>query len=390
MRILEYQKGQIGLSAIWFLLGYPIYEIVEKQDVRMRSFCQGLISSCKSFNYSRGTILKDFLFCGKRISRYGIFQYERIFELFGICFYKKNIWEVFYNQVQHLIPPQTDHIFILSSGLGEIYCFLAYCLKGILKKKQIKHPVFFTTNKGHISLFSMLAPHYEIYYIPPKWVFQNTERGLIHGIECSVLFPAFYFQQIEVNIGIHKSHFLDGMFHFLGLAKNTTPVSIEISPKVVRRIDDILNNLDLKPNNYVFMSIEANSCQPIPLGIWQELVSYINSKGLKVFFNTPQKGIFGDYCSMNLTLEEAFVLASKARYVIGLRSGLMDVLLQGAATMHIIYTDFPARTNFSPMKAEDVFFGFDLKKLLPLNSRKKIYSYIYTEPLIQQLKDNLV
>lgn len=69
-----------------------------------------------------------------------------------------------------------------------------------------------------------------------------------------------------------------------------------------------------------------------------------------------------------LTLEEAFYLASLSKGVIGLRSGIFELLAYIKNIPIVsIYTKFGQRGNFKEMASEKVLTGFTLTKLPNVN-----------------------
>lgn len=87
----------------------------------------------------------------------------------------------------------------------------------------------------------------------------------------------------------------------------------------------------------------------------------------------------------DFTLQEAFVIAQHAHAVIGLRSGLLDLLSMTGTPIHAIYTSFKKRIDFPPMSAEHVKTGFDLEKLPKEIRKSKIYSYLYCDSLADNI-----
>lgn len=389
MSLWTYQKGKIGLSAKWSLLGYPVYEIIDTENVRTRIFCKGLISSRKIYDYFFGTRLKEFWFFGLRISYCGIQNHCCVCSILGCVLYNKAVNDLIYDKYKDFIPKETDYIFIISSGLGELYCFLSFILKGFLKKNNIQNPLFLFTNKYHRTLFSLFVPEISSVFVNKNYFWEYQGEFMIHGIRSRCLFPVSYFQWVENEIRRNSSFFADCMLrHFSTSPQEIYSLQVHISGALRDRVFNKLLAAGLKDCKYVFLATYANSCISIPQEFWQNLIDYLNSRGLKILLNTKDDSLKGDCYYIPLSIDEALVAAQGAQFIIGLRSGLMDLLLQAGRPMYIIYTGFPQRTHFLPLSDIEVLHGFDLKKIPCPYKKAKIYSYLYNPNLLHQLIKN--
>lgn len=67
---------------------------------------------------------------------------------------------------------------------------------------------------------------------------------------------------------------------------------------------------------------------------------------------------------------EIFAIATKAKELIALRSGIVDFLSNSGIKMHLFYTDFPDRGfNTPPKSAKEVLSLFSIKSIPLLNAR---------------------
>ena len=97
MKLWDVVKGE-GLNATYNLCGYPIYKIIEKQNLRERKFCHGLISSKKTVDYSKGIYLRELFICGLCISQRGIYNYKLFLKFFGITLRNEDVSIAFYKK----------------------------------------------------------------------------------------------------------------------------------------------------------------------------------------------------------------------------------------------------------------------------------------------------
>ena len=270
-----------------------------------------------------------------------------------------------------------------------MYCFLSLILKDFLKKNNIQHPLFLFTNKYHRNLFSLFVPEIQSVFVDKHYFWEYGGEFLINGIRSRYLFPLSYFQWVENEIREKRSLFVDCMRrHFDVTSKPITPLQVHISEYLEQSVLEKLSAEGLENCKYVFLSTRANSCVSIPQEFWQDLIDYLNSWGLKVVLNTKDESLKGNCCYIPLATDEALVAARGAQFIIGLRSGLMDLLLQAKRPMHIIYTGFPQRTHSLPLSDIEVLYGFDLEKVPCPYKKAKIYSYLYNSNLLHQLIKN--
>lgn len=384
MKIWQIVKGK-GLASSYRVCGYPIYTVTERTNLRERKFCQGLISSKKIFDHDRGIRLKEFLLCGLRISQYGIWEYQFIFRLFGIQLRKEEISLTFYKKYQSKIPTNTDYLFFLITGMGELSLCLSLCLKSFMKQHDICHPLFITNVKYHMSLVNIFWPSLKILYVEDS-LFPRWGEFKVNNIRALYLFPTLYFQQVEQNSKTKEVHFFEAILDCLKLSLNNLFINPpKITDKYQQSAKEKLRLMGLTNQKFVFIAPEANSCVEINKSFWYNLVVQIRKKGLEVVFNPMKRPCPADCHMADFTLQEAFVVAQHAHAVIGLRSGLLDLLSMTGTPIHAIYTSFKKRIDFPPMSASHVKKGFDLEKLPKEIRKSKIYSYFYCDSLVDDI-----
>lgn len=97
-------------------------------------------------------------------------------------------------------------------------------------------------------------------------------------------------------------------------------------------------------DNFVLFVPNATSQDPLPIEFWQGLTRELNAKGIGVFRN-----------SKLFSVEEIYVLASRAKAVIANRCGLCDVLCELPVPQYVIYGHNPFHEDLQPMYT---FAGF--------------------------------
>ncbi|MBR4507904.1 MAG: hypothetical protein IKP23_00285 [Elusimicrobiaceae bacterium] len=388
MKLWHIVKGT-GVNATYNLCGYPIYKIKEKLNIRERIFCKGLLSSKKTFCYEKGISLKEFFVFKKCFLKRGIYKYRAIVKLFGLTLQDQEEVMAFYKKYKSKIPADTDYLCFLSTGIGEFSLFLSLCLNNFMKQNHIKHPLFITKNKYHIALLNIFCPSLKIILVL-DFPFQRVNEFKINNIRAKYFFPLPYFQQVEKDIHNKRIHFGESLLNFFELNNKKFDVNL---PKILSKwqytTEEKLKPFSLNNKDFVFISPQANSCQRINIKFWNTLVEKLHNKGLKIIFNSSDFSVPPGCLTADFSLKEAFVIAQKAKAIIGVRSGLLDLLSMSETPIHAIYTAFKDRKDFPPMSKEYVRIGFDLEKLPKEIRKSKIYSYFYSENLIEEILNNL-
>ena len=74
--------------------------------------------------------------------------------------------------------------------------------------------------------------------------------------------------------------------------------------------------------------------------------------------------------SPEFTYPEIFAIATRAKELIALRSGIVDFLSNSGIKIHLFYTDFPDRGfNTPPKSAKNVMSLFSIKSIPLLNAK---------------------
>ena len=388
MKFWKVEKGS-GFNVTYYLCGYPIYKEIDKLNLRERIFCSGLISSKKVTDHYKGLRLKDCFILGQRILQYGSYDYIFIFKLLGLTLYSKEVSMLFYNKYKSKIPPETDYLCFLATGIGEFSLFLSLCLKNFMKQNNIKHPLFITKAKHNIALLNIFFPTAKILYIQ-GFPFQRMGEFNVNNIRARYFFPIPYFQQVEEDITNKKAHFFDSILNYLNLEPNNFDVNLpKIAEEYKHSAEEKLKSMGLLDKKFIFIAPEANSCENVNKKFWGKLTKKLHDKGFEIIFNSAKMPLSAQYFIADFSLQEVFIVAQKAQAVIGLRSGLLDLLSMTGVPIHAIYTAFKNRKDFPPMSKENVKIGFDLEKLPAEIKKSKIYSYFYRDNLADDILEKI-
>lgn len=355
---------------------------------RTQSFFNGFIKREKVIDELHSIRYKKYQVGRVVVAQWGYEKGEKYIQIFCYTVWHKPVTELLYKQIQHKIPPNTDYIFILNSNLGELFCFFCFCSKAYFAQNHIKNPLFLITKTYHRDLCRLFYPQAPIVMIPhfrnyvANKVFQLNQ---IHGL---LLFTPSHFVHVEENIIQQKGNWFDILLQYLSVKKEDTCVSaLCFSNTSEISLSKKITPLSLNMEKLVILSPEANSCLLIPVAKWQELAVKLRQRGWSIFFNVTNMPSPDGITYPELSLDEVLLLAQKAKCVVGLRSGLLDLISAVNPNLHIIYTGFQTYGIFNTLTPEQVKTGFDLK-YLP-NCKGKIKNYVDNPKLISQIIDNL-
>lgn len=315
--------------------------------------------------------------------------------IMGISIFHKEAHLLFFKRYGRFVVPNTDHIYIINSDLGELYCFLAYFVKLLLIQDQVKHPLFWVTQFKHREMIRLFYPHAKVVYIGQLYKYFADSHFICDNIPCTCVFSSKYYATSVEGMLAGKTTYFRSMVHALHL-KNLNKKSlkvglVQISDSIHQSALNKLTTCNLQDTHFVFIAPEAITCQQLPWNFWNQVVTFCNKQGWKCFFNIVHsttllpKGAIS--CPLSLT--EALVFAKHARCIISLKSGLSELLLQTGKPLHVIYTNFSS-TNRLPMTAQQVYAGFKMEQLPHFHGQSKLYSYVGTENLFEQLTKNLI
>lgn len=290
------------------------------------------------------------------------------FYLFNKLIKKFSIEEYIKKHFLPFIDKSHDRAYILNANSGEIYLFLMFLFDTLNQKDNIKNPIFIATKSYHIDLIKMICP--EIPYIFTKKFYTNIkkEKFYIEGIEFQEIFVNKHFKKVETKIKTEPTntvHYFDEMKKTLQLnnlaSSRQIKCSIESTKTALKKVQDIGLNL----NNFVIISPEANSCLPLPIKFWEELILKLQEKGYDIFVNTTLNRFNTNkvtYKSCFLTYSEAFAIAKYAKKIYSLRSGFTEFLLNTNVPIEIYYTPFAQIPSAILIK-----HGFGVDKLPDVN-----------------------
>ena len=349
------------------------------------------------------TVLKIKLLLGLLYIKYDIFYRTFNFNLFGLTVLRTKLsgsWRILYflflpiwfenvnkKRLNYFLDsviekyPQYNDYYIFLSRSGEFFLLMHHLKEWLTKNNSDKFILIFTA-RYHLNICKMFFPDIPMAYIK-KTNIPLISRGVksIHSVykTKNIYVPTNekYFVQVENDIRNKNGHYYELLKQHLNLSNKTVEytISIEAQNKIKNIVKYILND------NFVFISPETLSNEPVEKDFWEDLCNLIRADGYKIYCNTMNFNNLIPGCeAMFLTYEESIELAKYAKAIIGMRSGFLECLSQNSTPMFVLYTDFPKRQGFKKLASDKVLNGYSIKKL-PFVNENNLYEYdvnIYT------------
>ena len=180
----------------------------------------------------------------------------------------------------------------------------------------------------------------------------------------------YFIKYADFEISDKKRHYYDILKDKLLLTSAPEIPTLNITSEKVKQISQCLLN-----NRYIIICPEAVSIQGLDLRFWESLVNELEKIGYKIFFNVGNMGFYlKNTLTVFLTIDEIAQLAINCSLIIGLRSGLLEILsMVSKKTTIAIYNRY-VDTLPNKMTPNEAMRGFSLKKL-PNIDPNNIFEY---------------
>lgn len=207
----------------------------------------------------------------------------------------------------------------------------------------------------HADIFRLFAPHIPVFYCGDAA--ELKEPQCINGNHVEPLLTSSRLLAMN-NQG---KPFLQSWAEYMHADVSSLSYSrAVIPPEVERSALAKAQALRLNLDNFVFLSPVARSCEALPTAFWDEIETSLRARGYDVFYNSPL-----------FSISEAYALASHARAIIALRSGLCDVLCDLPVPQFIIYSHNKFHNNLQPMYSFDHFPWAHSSSIFEYNALKQ-------------------
>lgn len=314
------------------------YEAIDEGSLLVRrSFLSGLYHDKKHGGRSRHI----FLFGAPLFTRTR--KREDKIKIFGTTIRKRDLSNPYISRIFGLVDPKYDDIYIFRYHIGETYVYLAHLANWIAKEGS-RNPAIVTSRESHIPLIKMFLPEgTHLLHIP------LNEREFNYIVDRRVNFDGRRLLCNERDIlqklagpdlGMSEKNFYDFILRDMGLPRSAPLAPPRPSKDAEITLRDKLRAIEFDTSKYVFLIPEATSLSNLKTTFWDDLCEALIGRGYQIFANcTDQRSKPWGAKSIDLSLEEAFVLAQSARGIIGLASGLGVLLSAAGVPMDLIYSD---------------------------------------------------
>lgn len=275
--------------------------------------------------------------------------------------------------------PENYDAYIFTCRSGEFFLIMHH-LRELLASYQSKQVIILTTMSYHINIFSLFDTDLEIKQIPWKFVRLNRHIGEnVFKLKSNkrVIIPITFDYYLNHEDKIHSKtnlHFYHELLKVTNLSNHNL-----IYPRYNNEIIDMVNQAMINMNlsrKFIILSMDTQSNDSINAKFWLALINELKTLDYDIYFNSLTNNHItrhGKTCYM--LHSEVCYLSSLAEAVIGVRSGLMDILAPFAKKLVCIYTDFKERRSFKRIEAKYIREAYSLHNIPNANNIYEVLVY---------------
>ena len=251
---------------------------------------------------------------------------------------------VYLNYVTNLLEnSECKKTYILNEHIGESF-LLSNLLDKILKNDNANKVNFILQKNYQKEILNTFVPDNKkasVIVVPvPVNLRKDTALYLADENEYKdfsfrVLMPEKFWCSKEVK----NNHYFDLICRELNIDGKDFHVNskiLETAPPPI--INKKIEENDLNLENFIFISPESISVRAVSITHWETLVRELKQAGYDIYLNITDKNNFisGTKCFYT-NISEAFYLAGKAKYIIGMRSGILEMLAYTGTETFAVY-----------------------------------------------------
>lgn len=270
----------------------------------------------------------------------------------------------YYLRYKHLFG-NYKNIVIFSSNIGEVYVLLKYFVPQLIS--QNKDTLFVFTRKSQIQIVEMFGIALPMVFIPDLVVERFPIRFTVKQKDFLVLFPCKYYDNLESEILMRKRNYIQGMEQVLGLrASKDIFAQLSVRKSDEKFVNEFLSQNGLYDQKFVFILPEAFTCEDLSFSEVTEIVSHCTALGYSCIVNrigNPYLFKLENIREVYLNIAQTYALATRASLIIGVKSGMLELLTETGVNTVLIPKAFKNRSNFRKLSVEDDIFGFSILHL---------------------------
>lgn len=329
------------------LFGFVVYRRERGILSDSKTFLGGFFSEIKGLSHAGG-VKKVFLLFGIPLFKSELRVNKlRSFYLLGLRICSFSVESEVAKELEQVtkgVPVKTvlgrKNVVVINTNSGEASLMLMFFWDSFLSRCGISSKEEYVVICAKRYLVDMVkfyfpevrAVQYNSGFMKSRVAFEDAGQWRIHW-----LFPSTYFRDLEEISIKSPRHFLVWMRDHFGfeisgmrlpdsrmVAKTWASLQRKLSPQLLKSLND---------GRLLIFAPEALTMSPLGDGKIKEISDSMNDLGYDVYLNTSNP-IDKNY----LTFPELWCLASRARGIVGLRSGLLDFLLNTRRPMVVYYT----------------------------------------------------
>lgn len=345
-----FRKRVQGSSINYSFLGIKYYSYKYSPDIKVHKILGIPVFSTRiSRNKKRKFV------CGLRISKETVTPHRV---------------ETYLNYVINKLDLQKSSVvYLLFVHLGETF-LLSNMLKLLVQNDKVEKIHFVVRTKTQQQIIEMFAPKEciaSITHIPIMGKMREDVEQYIGSVRKykDVLFRMLMPTKFWTTLG--ERHFYGMIQQELNLPQTEITPQVDISEIDVENALKKAHENHLNLDRYIYLSPEAMTVAPLPMNFWEILADKLRGMGYDLYLNITKASnyISGTKC-FDLNIKECYILAQRAKYIISLRSGLIDVLA---------YTKSPAIVLYDTIGR----FNRNTLKKIPWFASNPLWEYVYTE-----------
>lgn len=302
------------------------------------------------------------------------------------------------------INKKHDDVYILLGHLGDAFRMLTL-IKNIIKNNQSDHPLIIVFDDSFSDLIEMMnlkIDHIRIDTNKPLKQRMTTQFSSdVFKFDGMRFFLLFNRWSLREKINKHRDEYSHVMCLLAGVYNvkydKDTMGRVNILPDSESSAIEKSRQAGLNLENFAFICPESFSLKQCPVEFWETIISIFRNAGLDIFMNmaaaklsnknayVDQSRILNFHINTNvhafyLTISEAYALACRSKWILTMRSGFSEVLVQTQVPILVIYNDdfksvFKISTHsvlLSPYANKNIVHEIDVAGLSVIDSVARI------------------